>query len=143
MITIHVPGKPVAQSRPRFARRGSFVTTYDAAPAKDYKSWVKSCAVEAMAAGGFTIIGRDVPLSLRAVISLERPRSKAKKITQPVTKPDNDNTLKGIQDAMESIVYEADQQIVETYVLKQYASPPGVTITIQEFKDPSDALAKA
>lgn len=135
MISIFVPGTPVAQSRPRFARRGSFVTTYDAAPAKDYKSWVKSCAVEAMQKCGLTIIKRDVPLSLRVVIGMARPKSRPKKYTQPTTKPDCDNVLKGLQDAMESIVYEADQQIVAVSVRKQYADAPGVIITIHEDKE--------
>lgn len=135
MISIFIPGTPVAQSRPRFARRGSFVTTYDAAPAKDYKSWVKSCAVEAMQAHGLTIIKRDVPLSLRVVIGLARPKSRPKRHTKPTTKPDCDNVLKGLQDAMESIVYEADQQIVAVSVRKQYSDVPGVIITIHEDKE--------
>lgn len=135
MITFFVPGAPVAQSRPRFARRGSFVTTYDAAPAKDYKSWVKSCAVDAMAKAGLSIIKRDVPLCLRVTINLARPKSRPKKYTQPTTKPDCDNVLKGLQDAMESIVYEADQQIVSVTVRKQYAETPGVVIIITEYKE--------
>ena len=51
------------------------------------------------------------------------------------SKPDCDNVLKGLQDAMESIVYQADQQIVKVSVLKEYSTTPGVTITIQEFKE--------
>jgi Holliday junction resolvase RusA-like endonuclease len=135
MISFFVPGKPVAQSRPRFARRGPHVVAYDAAPSKDYKSWVKSCAFEAMQIAGRTIIGRDVPLTLDAVINLERPKSKAKRFTQPTSKPDCDNVLKGLQDAMESIVYEADQQIVQVSVIKRYSITPGVTITIEEFRE--------
>lgn len=135
MITIIVPGTPVAQSRPRFARRGNFVTAYDAAPSKDYKSWVKSCAVDAMEKAGLSIIKRDVPLYLRVTISLPRPKTLAKKYTQPTKKPDCDNVLKGLQDAMESIVYEADQQIVAVTVRKQYAETPGVVIMIHEDKE--------
>lgn len=135
MITIFVPGTPVAQSRPRFARRGKFVTTYDAAPAKDYKSWVKARAMEAMKEAGLTMIGRDVPLHLQAVINLVKPKSKPKKVTQPTSKPDCDNVLKGLQDAMESIVYEADQQIVSVSVRKQYHVCPGVIITIQKYQE--------
>lgn len=135
MITFFVPGKPVAQSRPRFARRGSHTVAYDAAPAKDYKSWVKSCAVDAMAAAGLTVINRDIPLMLHAVINLQRPKSKTKRFTMPTSKPDCDNVLKGLQDAMESIVYEADQQIVSVSVRKQYHVAQGVHITITEFKE--------
>lgn len=135
MITIIVPGTPVAQSRPRFARRGNFVTAYDATPARDYKSWVKSCAVDAMQAAGLAIIKRDVPLYLRVTISIQRPKSRPKKYTRPTTKPDCDNVLKGLQDAMESIVYEADQQIVAVTVRKEYGEKPGVVIIIHEDKE--------
>ena len=131
MISIWIPGTPVAQSRPRFARRGKFVTTYDATPAKDYKSWVKACSVEAMANQQVELIKRDVPLLVRVMVSLPRPKTLPKKVTQPTKKPDCDNVLKGIQDAMESIVYEADQQIVAVQVRKQYADTPGVLVMIQ------------
>jgi Holliday junction resolvase RusA-like endonuclease len=29
-VEIRIPGKPIAKARPRFARRGKFVTTYSA-----------------------------------------------------------------------------------------------------------------
>jgi len=133
-LQFFIPGTPVAQSRPRFARRGNFVQTYDAAPSKDYKSWVKSCAIDAMQLQETAIFPRDVPLLLRVTISLARPKTLAKKYTQPTKKPDCDNVLKGLQDAMESIVYEADQQIVAVTVRKQYADTPGVLVMIQEDK---------
>jgi len=135
MITFFIPGKPVAQSRPRFAKRGNFSVAYDAAPASDYKSWVKVRALEAMREAGLSIIGRDVPLRLQATINLARPKGKPKRYTLPTSKPDCDNVLKGLQDAMESVVYEADQQIVAVSVRKQYHVCPGVQITIQEFKE--------
>jgi Holliday junction resolvase RusA-like endonuclease len=134
MIAFFIPGTPVAQSRPRFARRGNFVATYDAAPSKDYKSWVKSCAVAEMEKTGFTIINRDVPLKIEVVINLARPKSKPKRFVLPTTKPDCDNVLKGLQDALESIVYEADQQIVSVACRKQYHVAVGVHIHISEFK---------
>lgn len=134
-LSFFVPGTPVAQSRPRFARRGAFVQTYDAAPAKDYKSWVKSCAIDAMQLAGISMIKREIPLYLRVMISLQKPKSAPKKLIYPTKKPDCDNVLKGLQDAMESIVYEADQQIVAVTVRKQYAETPGVLILIHEDKE--------
>lgn len=135
MISFFIPSTPVAQSRPRFARRGAHVVAYDAAPARDYKSWVRSCAVDAMALSGSQMYHRDTPLMLRAEINLQRPKSKAKRFVMPTSKPDCDNVLKGLQDAMESIVYQADQQIVKVSVIKRYSITPGVTITVQEYKE--------
>lgn len=130
-IEFWIPGKPVAQSRPRFARRGAFVQTYDATPAKDYKSWVKSCALDHMAQHDVTMISRDVPLVMILVVNVERPKAK-KKALFVVTKPDCDNFAKGVMDALESILYQADQQIVRLVVSKHYSDRPGVTVTLSE-----------
>ena len=132
-IEFYVPGKPVAQSRPRFARRGNFVQTYDATPAKDYKSWVKSCALDHMAKFNVSLIPRDIPLVMLLTVEVERPKAK-KKALFVVTKPDVDNFAKGIMDSLESVMYSADQQIVRLIVSKQYSDRPGVTVTISEAK---------
>ena len=132
-IEFFIPGKPIAQSRPRFARRGDFVQTYDAAPAKDYKSWVKSCALDYMATFKMVMISRDIPLVMLLVVDVERPKAK-KNALHVVTKPDCDNFAKGIMDALESIMYQADQQIVRLVVSKHYSNRPGVTVTISEAK---------
>ena len=131
-ISFFIPGTPVAQSRPRFARRWNFVATYDAAPAKDYKSWVRSCAVDKMKEMDLQPFHRDIPLSIRVEIGLSRPKSKPKRYVMPTSKPDCDNVLKGIQDALESICYQADQQIVSTFVQKRYVDVPGVSVIIWE-----------
>jgi Holliday junction resolvase RusA-like endonuclease len=131
VIEFWVPGKPVAQSRPRFARRGNFVQMYDAAPAKDYKSWVKFCALDYMDNFKLSMIPRDVPLVMMLSVQVERPKAK-KKALHVVTKPDCDNFAKGIMDALESIMYTADQQIVRLVVSKHYSDRPGVKVTIQE-----------
>ena len=133
MIEFFVPGKPVAQSRPRFARRGNFVQTYDATPAKDYKSWIKSCALDHMDQFSVPMFTRDIPLVMILVVNVERPKAK-KKALFPVTKPDCDNFAKGVMDALESILYQADQQIVRLVVSKHYSDRPGVTVTISEAK---------
>lgn len=131
MIEFFVPGKPVAQSRPRFARRGNFVQTYDATPAKDYKSWVKSCCLDYMGAFKISMFPREIPLIMILTVNVERPKSK-KKAVFPVTKPDCDNFAKGVMDALESILYQADQQIVRLAVSKQYSETPGVNIIVKE-----------
>ena len=132
-IEIYIPGKAVAQSRPRFARRGNHVATYDAAPSRDYKSWVKHCALEVMKQKSMQIIPRDIPLKIILTVNVERPKSCPKSRTLPVTKPDLDNTLKTIQDALEGIAYQADQQIVSLSATKRYADSGGVTVVLTDW----------
>ena len=132
-IEIYIPGKAVAQSRPRFARRGNHVATYDAAPSRDYKSWVKHCALEVMKQKAMQIIPRDIPLKIILTVNVERPKSCPKSRPLPVTKPDLDNTLKTIQDALEGIAYQADQQIVSISATKRYADSGGVTVILTDW----------
>lgn len=130
MISFTIPGKPVAQSRPRFARRGSFVTTYDAAPSRDYKAWVRLCAAQAMQ--GRAPIDRDTPLALSVSVRIVKPKSTPKRVEFPVKKPDLDNYIKTLMDAMEGIIYAADQQIVSITASKVFALADGVDICIME-----------
>ncbi len=129
-LSIYIPGKAVAQGRPRFARRGNHVATYDAAPSRDYKSWVKHCALEVMKQTGAQIIPRETPLKIILTVNVERPKSCPKSRTLPVTKPDLDNVLKTIQDALEGIAYQADQQIVNISATKRYSVSGGVTVVL-------------
>jgi Holliday junction resolvase RusA-like endonuclease len=131
-MIIYIPGPPIAQSRPRFARMGQHVRTYDATPARDYKSWVKCCAIDAMKDSGCEMFRRDTPLEMTVDISLQRPKTLPKRVIYPTNKPDTSNVLKGIEDALEGIAYEADQQIVSTTVKKAYGVP-GVLVEIREF----------
>ena len=48
-IRVEVPGDPVAQGRPRFARRGKFVSTYDPPKSRAYKQEVAIYARASMA----------------------------------------------------------------------------------------------
>lgn len=128
VIDFTVPGKPVAQSRPRFARRGNFVATYDAAPSKDYKSWVKWCAVQAM--DGRARFPREMALSLDVVVTTVKPKSLPKHVIHNTKKPDIDNYVKGLMDAMEGVVYEADQQIVEIHARKVYGESDMVSVSV-------------
>lgn len=136
-IEFFVPGKAVAQSRPRFARRGAFVTTYEATPAKDYKSFVKMVAIEHMNRFGWIMFNRDIPLCVNISVAILKPKSKPKSHLFPVQKPDADNFCKLILDSLESICYEADQQVTSLFVQKKYASLPGVTVTIFEDTNPN------
>ena len=49
MITVDIYGKIVAQQRPKFARHGNFIQTYDPKPCRDYKKIVQLFANQAVA----------------------------------------------------------------------------------------------
>jgi Holliday junction resolvase RusA-like endonuclease len=122
-------GNAIAQGRPRFARRGKFVVTYD--PEKS-KEWKNEVIRQVVAQGAVMLSG-----ALRAEVyfKLKRPKSIPKKVKYHTKKPDLDNLAKAIFDALGGICYEGDQQIVSMGLMKNYVVPgeaPMVYILIQE-----------
>ena len=135
MIQFTVFGEPVAQGRPRFARMGNFVKTYDPAESKDYKSRVLAAALEVRPEKPL-----DMPLSvtIKAYRSIPKSMSK-KKATQamigeirPTTKPDIDNIVKGVKDALKGVIWRDDSLVVNLQAGKWYSVTPRVEISVRE-----------
>lgn len=124
--TFTIYGNPRAQGRPKFARRGKFVTAYDPKDSRDYKN-----NVAAQIVAHKPVFMAEGPLSVRMLFHLPRPKTLSKKITRPVKKPDIDNLVKGVFDSMKGIVWGDDSQVVELIAGKAYAlEEPHVTITV-------------
>lgn len=128
--TVWIPGKPVAQGRVRFARRGKFTTAYDPEQSATYKNWVKCCLLDA----GVKLFDPDLPLFLGVVVMIARPKSVRR--TMPTAKPDLDNYIKILSDACNGFIFQ-DQQIVHIHASKRYCDKPdqqGVELTVREYK---------
>ncbi len=135
-IQFEVPGTPVAKGRPRFARRGNFVSTYTPAKTKEYEARVREAADEAMQGQ----LPLDTPILAIIKICVPVPASYSKTRRQacldsremPTKKPDWDNVAKAITDSLNGVVYMDDAQIVSVYVSKRYSEEAGVEVTIRE-----------
>ena len=127
MITIEIPGKPIPKKRPRFAKRGNFVQTYNDQKKEEgeFKKFLKYQVKLALD-----------PLTCPLVIDLEfifdRPKShygtgrnsRALKSSAPefhVSKPDKDNLEKFALDCMEGILFKNDSQVYSGTTTKRYA----------------------
>lgn len=139
MTTFTVEGIPVGKGRPKFARRGNFVTAYTPKKTVDYESIVKEAGQAAMGSQE----PLETPVSLYLYVRVPIPASYSKKVTaacldgsqKPTKKPDADNILKAISDALNGICYKDDAQIVNIHLSKVYATVPGVDICIKECLD--------
>ena len=137
MITITIPGTPVGKGRPRFARRGAFVTTYSPEKTQNYEALVKMAASNAM--DGRSPMNGAVEIHLSLYITPPESWSKKKKAmalageVHPTTKPDIDNTLKGILDACNGIVWLDDKQVVNATVTKQYGDMAMAVLIVHTF----------
>ena len=124
MIIVTIPGTPVGKGRPRFARRGAFVKTYSPEKTQNYEALVKMAAQEAMQ--GIDPLQGAVKIELQLFVNPPASWSNKKAMSAlagdiyPTTKPDLDNTLKGILDACNDIVWLDDKQVVQATISKRY-----------------------
>lgn len=135
LIKFTIPGAPVSQGRPRARRAGNKIMMYDPKPSKDYKEFVANIALEYAPSKPI-----ETPLFVNIAIYRKIPKSTSKKDRQlmldgmkrPITKPDTSNYVKGIEDALNGIIYKDDSQIVELRATKYYSDSPRAEIEIRE-----------
>lgn len=138
MIRIIVEGPPIAKKRPRFARRGKFVTTYNAQETEE---------------GRFIVLAKDQvwkepipgPLVMCAMFYMPMPKSMPKYKRKMAAdgllphekKPDLDNLLKFAKDCLNGIAYRDDSQVsfYGTPTGKRYDPRPRTEIRIYEFEE--------
>ena len=135
-VIFQVDGTPVPKGRPRFARRGKFVSTYSPKTTVDYESKVSDAAKQAM--------GSQKPLEGPIVaciyITLPIPASYPKKRfkaclsgeERPTKRSDIDNFVKAIFDGMNGVVFEDDSQVVSLHATKVYGTIGMVEVMVQE-----------
>lgn len=52
----------------------------------------------------------------------------------PTTKPDGDNILKVVLDALNGLAYDDDRQVVKMGIIKVYGVNPGLMVQVDEYK---------
>ena len=136
IVTFMVEGTPVPKGRPRFARRGKFVSTYSPKTTVDYETKVSEAARLAM--GGSEPL--ETPVGAYIYITLPIPASYSKKRIQaclsgqerPTKKSDIDNFCKAIFDGMNGIVFLDDSQVVSLHSTKVYGTVGMVEVMVKE-----------
>jgi Holliday junction resolvase RusA-like endonuclease len=129
MISLWISGQPVAQGRPRFARIGNGVRTFDPKKSSDWKAFIALMANSE----GVKPFPHGVALQMSVVFHLSRPASvSVKKRPYPTVKPDCSNMLKGVEDGLNGIAWHDDSQIVRIEMEKVYSDTPGIRIVVEE-----------
>jgi Holliday junction resolvase RusA-like endonuclease len=149
LFQFSVNGEPKGQPRPRaFARNmggGKFVArVYEAGTAAGYKSAIAMAAKEAGAAGRML----DVPICLTVKCRFPRPkshyrtgkRSRELRDNPPhwhTKKPDGDNIIKAIKDALTQVgVWRDDSLVCDESILKIYGNGiPSTSIIIRSLEE--------
>lgn len=132
-----VPGKPIAQNRPRFARRGEHVATYsDQKQKKDLTVLLLKMQI----AGIKDRMPLEGPLELEMTFAFAVPKGDSKKkraakesgTVKHAIKPDLDNLEKFYLDCMNGIVFKDDAQVWKLTGKKVYSARPRVEIVVYE-----------
>lgn len=135
-----VPGKPQGKARAR--------TFYNAAVGKHvsttpdntvlYENLIKDRYLQQ--AGGI-YLERGIPVSIRIVVKFLPPKSTSKikhaemlsGALKPLKKPDVDNIVKVVSDALNGVAYHDDTQIVSVSAKKVYAASEGLDVIVEEY----------
>lgn len=150
-IRFTVPGIPVSQPRQRSrvvtmgGRNISQNYTPTKAPVNAYKAMVQLAASNAF--GNRPLL--DGPLSLAVLFRLERKKCNTKKRGDnpplyATKKPDLDNLMKSLCDALNGVVWKDDVQVCEVSLVKVIhaaSEAPGVDVEIRPIAN--DTLAEA
>ena len=140
MIKFTYHGEAVGKGRPRVtARGGKYAHAYTPKKAKDFEDAIR---FEFMAGNceQMPVYEREKTLKADVLIGMSIPKSYPKykqalcrcRMIAPAKKPDLDNVLKCIFDALNGAAFEDDSQIVKVVAEKVYADEPFVEVTIDE-----------
>lgn len=135
-IQFAVFGEPVAQGRPRAGKDWNGKTVlYDPAKSRNFKEYVKVAASQHRPD---KLLEGPLHVTIKVYKPMLKKFSKKKLaeaeagILRPVTKPDVDNYVKGIKDALNKVIWNDDSQVVDLNVSKFYSKSPRVEVFVEE-----------
>ncbi len=119
--------EPVAKGRPRSTiTKNGKILVYTPSKTVHAENLIRDKALEA-----FKPFEPGVPLFMSTTFYFQRRKS-AKKAILPVKRPDDENCMKLVMDALESFAYPNDSQITTCVIKKRYGDPPRIEIEIGE-----------
>lgn len=134
-INLTLLGDPVPAARPRFSRRSGHA--YDPGTNRDFKNML---AYEARAQYRGKLLD-GVPLEVyiacyranqKSTSQIERVRRENKQ-SLPLKKPDTDNYVKSVLDALTGVIWHDDNLIVHIDAYKFYSETPRTEVIIKEY----------
>ena len=136
MINFTVPGTPVGKARPRVTRSGRVYTPESTAQAEEA---IRQAAQQAMQ--GWPTNGKPMegPLAVTIYFVMPIPASWSKKLKDDASsgfiahtsRPDLDNLIKTVLDAMNGVVYSDDKQVTTIGALKKYGVDPKMMVFVK------------
>lgn len=134
MIQFTVFGEPVAQGRPRATTINGHVRMYDPKKSREFKQYVRLVASEhcpeKLLEGPVSLVVRVYKPTLKSFSKKKKSAAERGEL-RPVTKPDVDNYVKAIKDALKQVIWKDDSQVVDLRVSKYYSEKPRIEVEIE------------
>lgn len=139
-IKFEVLGVPVGKGRPKFSTVNGHAVAYTPAKTANYETLVRLSYQQKYAG---CIFEKNVPLMADITALFPIPKSASKKLqakmlsgaVRPTKKPDCDNIIKAVLDALNGVAYYDDSQVVKICIRKRYDTNPRTIIEIIELKE--------
>ena len=128
-------GDPVGKARPRMNTRTG--RAYTPTKTKNYEYEIRRCFI--MKYPNFVSFEGRVRVTITAYFQIPKSTSKKKETEMlknnisPVKKPDIDNIIKIVLDAMNKFAFKDDTQVTELSVSKLYNETPKIKVIITEY----------
>lgn len=132
-MSITVYGRPQGKGRPRYTTRGGRVMAYTPANTKVYEDKIRQAWKEQ---DGRAFGSSPIAMNLKAYYPIPSRAKRAERDAMlagqvPVTdKPDLDNVLKSVMDALTGLAYEDDQQVNIISATRAYSDVPRIEADI-------------
>lgn len=139
MQEFFVPGPPRGKARPRVTVRGGHAHAYTPETTADYEWLVRHC-YKAQTPEGTPLQGA-VRVEIEAVFAIPQSARRADRAAMlageklPIKKPDADNIIKIILDALNGLAWADDAQVTHVTCRKRYGDKPGVRVRVGNEED--------
>jgi len=144
MIQFTVYGEPVAQGRPRATTVNGHIRMYDPKKSSDFKDYVRLVASEhrpeKLIEGPISLLVKVYKPTLKSFSKRKKAAAEAG-LLRPTSKPDVDNYVKGVKDALKNVIWKDDSQVVDLHISKWYSETPRVEVTIVPLGEQQQTLS--
>ena len=125
-VKFKVPGNPKGKQRPRICRINGRSVAYTQKQTVEYEKLIRA----SYAASSNVFFEKNIPLEMSIIALFSIPNCHTD--GWHLKRPDSDNIIKIIMDALNGVCYHDDEQICRIYFEKKYADIPETKITIKE-----------
>lgn len=139
-VVFMVPGKPQGKARARTFYHPEANKHVSTTPERTvlYENLIKECY---MMEADNAYLEADIPVKLCIVAQFLPPKRASKRMRMdmlegrilPLKKPDIDNIVKAVADALNGVAYHDDTQIALVQAKKVYSEVEGLNITVEEY----------